>query len=195
MAATTRDVHLSQLGEVFLKNVYAIPGGQKIDECIQCGTCSGSCPTSAAMDFSPRQVIAALRAGMLDKVLKSNTVWMCASCYSCTVRCPAGIKLTDVMYELKRLGVEYGLYKRGAKSPILSKEFIALINRDGRSSETELMTRVFLRSNPLSLAGMAPMGIKMLSRGRLPVTPDRISAEGREQIKKMLDWCAERGER
>lgn len=195
MAATPRDRSLAHLGEVFLANIYSIPGGEKIKECIQCGTCSGSCPTSDAMDYTPRQVIAALRAGMLDLVLKSNTVWMCASCYSCTARCPSAIKFTDIMYELKRLGIKYGAYQRGAKSPLLSKEFIALINRDGRSSETELMARVFLQSNPLSLAAMAPLGLNMLSRGRLPLVPERISEQGRGQIKKMLDWCAERGER
>ena len=79
-----------------------MPRGDKIDQCLQCGTCSASCPASSAMQHPPRAILAALRAGMLDKVFESNTVWLCASCYSCTVRCPAGIPFTEVMYELKR---------------------------------------------------------------------------------------------
>lgn len=195
MATPTRDSTLSHLNEVFAASVYGIPGGPKIKECIQCGTCSGSCPTSAAMDYTPREIIAAFRAGMLDRVLQSNTVWMCASCYSCTARCPAGIKLTDIMYELKRLGIEHGLYKRGVKAPVLSKEFIALVNRDGRSYETELMARFHLHGNPMDLVGMAPLGLKMLGKGRLPIVPDRISAEGREQISKMLGYFEKGGKR
>ena len=67
------------LSREFLRQVHELPQGEKIDQCIQCGTCSASCPTSAAMEYGPREIIAALRAGMLDRVLKSNTVWLCAS--------------------------------------------------------------------------------------------------------------------
>lgn len=123
-----------ELGEVFLNAVYGIPGGDKIKQCIQCGTCSASCPTSYAMDYSPREIFAAFRAGMLDRVLKSNTVWLCSSCYYCTVRCPSGIKVTDIMYELKRLGVEFGLVQEGAIAPTMSKEFVNLVDKYGRKS-------------------------------------------------------------
>jgi len=142
---------LTRLGEVFLQHVQSIPGGEKIKCCIQCGTCSGSCPTSYAMDYTPREIIAALRAGQLDKVLMSNTIWLCASCYYCTVRCPSGIKLTDIMYELKRLGIEYGLHVRGGTTPVLSTTFLNVVDRYGRSFETELLARFYLRTNPLKL--------------------------------------------
>jgi heterodisulfide reductase subunit C len=192
MAVTPRERSLADLGAVFLEHVYRIPGGEKIKTCIQCGTCSGSCPTSAAMDYTPREIIAAFRAGLLDKVLRSNTVWMCASCYSCSVRCPSGIKLTDIMYELKRLGIEYGLYAKGAKSPTLSKDFLTLVNRYGRNSETEMLARFFMKTNPLGLVGMAPMGIKMILRGRLPLLPDQISPKGREEMRKILEYCGDK---
>ncbi len=193
MPATSRELDLNRLRQVFLENVYSIPGGEKIDLCIQCGTCSGSCPTSAAMDYTPREIIAAFRAGMLDRVLRSNTLWLCASCYSCAARCPSGIKLTDVMYELKRLAIAYGLYAPNATAPNLSKEFIAVINKYGRNAETELMTRYHLKSSPLGLVGLAPFGLRMLARGRLPITPDSISPQGRQQIRKMLDTCQDGG--
>lgn len=76
----------------------AIVHREELLKCIQCGTCSASCPTAYAMDYTPRQIIAALRAGELDKVLRSNTPWLCASCYYCTVRCPAGIQFTEFLY-------------------------------------------------------------------------------------------------
>lgn len=181
---------LSHLSQVFLEKVQSIPGGEKIRLCIQCGTCSGSCPTSYAMDYTPREIIAALRAGQLAKVLMSNTVWLCASCYYCTVRCPSGIKLTDIMYELKRLGIEYGLYVRGGTTPILSLTFLDLIDRYGRNFETELLLRFYLRTSPLKLIGMAPLGLRLLRRGRFPLMPDRIRA--REDMARMLRYVHER---
>ena len=163
------------LGNVFLHAVYSIPGGDKIKECIQCGTCSASCPTSYAMDYTPREIIAAFRAGLLERVLRSNTVWLCASCYYCTVRCPSGIKLTDIMYELKRLGVEFGLVQKDAVAPVLSKTFVDMVDKNGRVSETALMMKVLLKTNPLGLLKMIPMGAKLFLRGRMPFLQRRIS--------------------
>ena len=110
---TTQGV--KDLHKIFLEDVYGIPGGEKIKQCQQCGTCSGSCPTAYLMDYGPREVIAAFRAGILDRVVKSNTIWLCTSCYSCTVRCPAGIKVTDIMYELKRLAIKYDAVPAGCQ--------------------------------------------------------------------------------
>jgi heterodisulfide reductase subunit C len=163
-----------ELADVFLDAVYEIPGGERIKQCIQCGTCSASCPTSYAMDYSPREIIAAFRAGMLDRVLRSNTVWLCSSCYYCTVRCPSGIKLTDIMYELKRLGVEFGLVREGAIAPTISKAFVNMVDNYGRVHETMLVMRVFLRTKPWALLKMMPQGLKLITRGRLPFLPHRI---------------------
>ena len=165
---------------------------EKIQSCIQCGTCSASCPTAYAMDFTPRQIIAALRAGQWEKVLRSNTPWLCASCYYCTVRCPSGIEITDLMYALKRLAIERGIYPKD--SPVLYQAFTSTVNRYGRSAEMELMARYYLRTlNPLGLIKMAPMGLRMLLKGRLPLLPHRI--EGRRGLAKMLDYARGRGKR
>ena len=162
------------LGDVFLHDVYGIPGGDKIKECIQCGTCSASCPTSYAMDYTPREIIAAFRAGLLDKVLKSNTIWLCSSCYSCTVRCPSGIKLTDIIYELKRLAIEFGLTRKEAKAPVVAKLFVDIVNEKGRVAEVPLVIRFMLKTNPLGAFKMIPRAMKMYKRGRMPMTSHKI---------------------
>ena len=167
-----RRVHA--LGDVFLHDVYSIPGGDKMKECIQCGTCSASCPTSYAMDYTPREIIAAFRAGLLEKVLKSNTIWLCSSCYSCTVRCPSGIKLTDIMYELKRLAIEFGLAPEGVKAEVLAKLFVDIVNKNGRIAEVPLVSRFMLKTNPLGTFKMIPRAMKLYVRGRMPLVSHKI---------------------
>ena len=172
------------LSHELLESVRALPGGQTIDKCIQCGTCSGSCPSSEAMDYGPREVIAALRAGMLDRVLKSNTVWLCASCYSCTVRCPAKIPFTDVMYELKRLGVKRKLCPSRTTNAIMSKAFMEVVNHRGRNAETELVRKYYLRLNPFLILGQVKLTWRLFVRGRLSFFPKTI--KGVEGFRKMI---------
>ncbi|MFB3896153.1 MAG: 4Fe-4S dicluster domain-containing protein, partial [bacterium] len=94
MANPNKTVTLEQEMQLgFLDEIYAIPAGEKIKDCIQCGTCTGSCPVSFVMDHAPRKLWGMIRAGMRDEVLSSNTIWLCASCYSCSVRCPQEIKI------------------------------------------------------------------------------------------------------
>ena len=74
---------------------------EQLLSCIQCGTCSASCPTAFAMDYTPRQLWQMVRLGMREEVLSSRTFWLCTTCKSCQVRCPRGIPITDTMIALK----------------------------------------------------------------------------------------------
>jgi len=88
------------------------PHLEELRTCIQCGTCSASCPTAYAMDYTPRQLWRLMLLGLEEEVLNSRTFWLCTTCACCTVRCPRGILLTDTMLALK----SYAL-KRGANVP------------------------------------------------------------------------------
>ena len=175
------------LKKKFLSNIYSIPDGERLKECIQCGTCSASCPTSDLMDFSPREIIASLRAGLLDRVLGSNTVWLCSSCYTCTVRCPAGIKFTDVMYELKRLESEYGIISRKSTTAKLARAFVKTVDRYGRSAEGELLARYYLTTNPFKALHQVGFGLRLFLKGRIPFLPHRI--KNRENLRKMISFA------
>jgi heterodisulfide reductase subunit C len=176
-----------QLADELMESILNLPDGEKIKQCIQCGTCSGACPTSYAMDYTPREIIAALRAGMLDRVLDSNTVWMCSSCYGCTVRCPAGIKLTDVMYQLKSVATKHGLFPQGVATPALQQAFVAEVEAHGRNAEVGLMRRFFMGTNPLS--GLKNLGLawSMFRRGRLSISASKVSPEGQRQLKAISE--------
>jgi len=185
-------VYESTLDHDFLAEIYSLPGGDQIKKCIQCGTCSGSCPQGAVMDYAPRKIFSLIRAGFRDEVLGSNTIWLCSSCYSCAVRCPKEIKITDVMYALKRLAIKEGKAKKGRKSSILSKNFVKMVNKYGRNHETELMTRYILTAEPHHAFNFIPQGWRLMINGRLPIMPHRMKNIG--QLRKILRKVDELGE-
>ena len=93
------------------------PGCEGIFSCLQCGTCSGTCPLSIYMDLTPRRIIALVREGFRKEALSCQTIWLCASCYSCAVHCPRQIHITDVMYSLKREAIQEKLYPARLPDP------------------------------------------------------------------------------
>lgn len=86
----------------FIKKVADI-SGQNLNLCYQCGKCSAGCPMCFAMDILPNQVIRLVQLGLEEDIADSNTVWLCASCLTCTARCPKGVDLSRIMEALRLL--------------------------------------------------------------------------------------------
>jgi heterodisulfide reductase subunit C len=148
-------------------------GVPRLEMCIQCGTCGGSCPSAAAMEHTPRLLFAMLKAGMREEALKSNTFWLCVSCYHCVVRCPQNIHIADVMYTLKGMAIEEGLFQNSA-APDLSQTFIDMVENNGRSFELGLASIHYLKHFPLRLPSLTPMALGLLARKRMTILPKRI---------------------
>jgi len=80
--------------------------------CVQCQTCTNVCPVVAhsdrvsGVDATPQKVMNLLRLGLADLAVGSRMVWDCATCYQCQEHCPAGIRVTEVLYELRNRGYE-----------------------------------------------------------------------------------------
>ena len=162
------------------------PGCEGLFSCLQCGTCSGTCPLSIHMEFGPRRIIALVREGFRMDVLRSRTIWLCASCYSCSVNCPRQIHITDLMYSLKREAIREKLYPRRFPIPVLADEFRKMITRRGRTSEFWLVLRLALRTNPLGLLGMVRNGWDLLRTRRLVLKRDRI--EDPKALAAQISW-------
>ncbi len=175
----------------FIDELLSVPGGERLSDCIQCGTCSGSCPVSYYMDNPPRKLFAMIRAGLRDRVLQSESLWLCTSCYMCTLRCPKQIAVTDIIYALKRLAMSEGKLGGAFKAAALANSFVGVVNNRGRNFEPELLVRYYLKTNPLALLKKAPLGMKLLGRGRMPILGERI--QGREQIRTIIAKSREIG--
>lgn len=186
---TTHCRYAEDVNPAFPAEIMAKPGGEALRDCIQCGTCSGACPMSVHMDLTPRRVIALTRAGLERDVLESATPWLCASCYECQVRCPRDIKVTDIMYALKRRAIEKGTYPKRFPIPVLAKAFYHMVATHGRNSESRVLIELALRTNPLSLLKMAPIGLKLLRTGRMALGQDHI--KNPKELKAILDAMEE----
>jgi heterodisulfide reductase subunit C len=106
----------------FVKKVEAI-SEQTLRSCYQCGKCSAGCPMSFAMDLLPNQIIRLAQLGLEDDIAKANTIWICASCITCSVRCPKGVDLARVMEALRLITSRKNIDH--VHIPQISKETIA----------------------------------------------------------------------
>ncbi len=171
-----------------LQELLQLPGGNQILKCIQCGTCSGSCPMVDVMDYGPRRLFALAKGGSIKDALNSNTYWVCASCYFCTVRCPRGIKITDIMYALKRLAVKERLFPKGEKTPYLYEAFKETVESYGRLSEAKLM-RKFAFKDPVGSVKKGGLGLKLLLKGRLELKVEPL--RDLESFKRVVEKAKE----
>ncbi len=97
----TEVVHIEKKNVEFLQKVVEL-SGEKVTMCEQCGICTTSCPMAEEMDVSPAGIMRAVQIGD-ESVVKSKAIWFCASCFTCTVRCPRGIDLAKVTEALRQL--------------------------------------------------------------------------------------------
>ncbi|MFC1606501.1 4Fe-4S dicluster domain-containing protein [Candidatus Latescibacterota bacterium] len=151
--------------------------------CFQCSKCSAGCPVAEEMDILPHQVIHYASLGMNERVLESKTIWMCAGCFTCAVRCPNDIDITSVMDELRGEAVEKGV--PCPKPDVLSfhRTFLRDIGRRGRLHEMRMMTENnFLTKKPFHNVALAPF---MLLKGRLPILPPKSLKGFRRWMKKL----------
>ena len=88
----------------FAKKVKEI-SGEDINLCYQCGMCSAGCPIVFAMDLLPNQIIRLVQLGLEEDITKSKTTWLCASCLTCSIRCPRKLDLCKVMEALRLINL------------------------------------------------------------------------------------------
>ena len=152
---------------------------EKVQACMQCGTCSGSCANAFAMDLTPRQLWRLAQLGEKDEIFNSTTFYLCSACYYCTLRCPRGLPLTDAMGALKRLAAAQGI-ERYKKSANFYRTFMDTVRRYGRVREAEFMNRYFLSmKNPFFPLQFASMAMKLMKKRKIPLEMPKLFGKGR----------------
>ncbi|VXD13668.1 conserved hypothetical protein [Planktothrix serta PCC 8927] len=179
-----RQLDGDKMNSDFIKKVLAEGGnGAAIAACMQCGTCSGGCTNIDLMDMSPRTLILMVQRGEWEKVLKSNALWMCSSCYICTSRCPRGVRPSDVIEAVKALAIRQGIENDATR---FNEIFVELVQKRGILFEPELMQKY---GGLPAMIEQAELGIKLTLKGKMSPFPEKVKdpkkfSEALEKAKK-----------
>jgi heterodisulfide reductase subunit C2 len=162
-----------------------------VSACFQCKKCSAGCPLTFAMDLLPDRVIRLALLGQTETLLGCRTIWVCASCVTCTTRCPNGIDIAGVMDWLKEEAIRQGKAIDQPEVAAFQRFFLDSLRRaGGRLPEVALMRRFTLfklwrRPQIGELWENAKLGWALFRRGRLrPVGPRAL--KGRAKINEIF---------
>lgn len=101
--AFIKPINIAELDVDFKRKVAEMLEGKTYLYCFQCSTCTAVCPVAAAADVKPHQIMRMTALGMKNRVLISKMIWLCTTCFMCTERCPQGVKVCEVMFNLKNI--------------------------------------------------------------------------------------------
>jgi len=138
---------VSDYNEALEEEIAALPGGEHIHRCWQCGSCTNSCTVNALNpDFNPRYWIYLIRMGMESELLRDkDIIWQCVSCHKCTHVCPR-----DVVPEGVMKATAHWLELKGhtPKSPsmIFDEVFSEQVFETGKIEDGRVIKRFFKRT-------------------------------------------------
>lgn len=165
----------SQLAEAVLRE-----SGQDVNLCYQCGKCGSGCPVAYAMDYTPFQLLHAIRLGLDDLVFRSKTMWLCASCETCTTRCPQEVDVAKVMDAVKIIALRRGAKPAVPRVAAFYKTALGNIKSFGRMFELGVVAGLKLRT--FDLFKDVALGMKMLLKGKLRFLPSFAGARTTRRI-------------
>src|SRR4030043_1886013 len=156
--------------------------GVDLQACYQCQKCSAGCPVVEAMDLLPNQILRHIQYGHREKVLGSKTIWICASCYACSVRCPNNIDIAKIMDTLRHLAMHSDVKAAEKEIPLFHSVFLDVIKSRGRIHELSLILK--FKSKTRDFFKDASLGWKMFRRGKIKLFPSKLG--GGEEIQEIF---------
>ncbi|MDR1992860.1 MAG: 4Fe-4S dicluster domain-containing protein [Nitrososphaerota archaeon] len=104
-----RPIKASEIDPNFKYELQKIHGLENFLHCFQCGTCTSDCPVARFSDnYRPRTLIHMAQLGLKNQVLTSDTLWLCAACFTCTDRCPQNVDVAKAIQVFCNLAAENG---------------------------------------------------------------------------------------
>ena len=71
--------------------------GAAVQKCMRCGKCSGTCPSYEEMEYHPHEFVYMVENGEVEKLLGSESIYKCLTCFACVERCPRGVEPAKVI--------------------------------------------------------------------------------------------------
>ncbi len=147
------------------------------------------------MDLLPNQLVRLVQLGKVEKAMRSESIWQCVSCMTCSTRCPKSLDCAAVMDALRQLSVEHGAVAPAfRRTVIFQRAFLANVRRNGRLTELSMIrdfkTKAFLNDGSIPMllkdAGLAP---KLMGRGKLHFRGEKVKDRG--VVKRIFERCGE----
>lgn len=151
--------------------------------CYQCGKCSAGCPISFTMDYQPRQIMRMVQLGLKEMALGSSAIWLCATCSTCTTRCPRGVKIAEVMDALRIMARREGYVSREPNVVKFHDAFLGSIRDNGRCHELGMIKNYKFATG--TWFKDIELGRKMFSAGKISLRAHKIQGAG--AIRRMYE--------
>ena len=150
----------------FQKTIRALPGGENVHRCWQCGSCTNSCTVNAVNpDFNPRYWIYLIRMGLESELLREkDIIWQCVSCNKCTYACPRDVVPEGVMKATAHW-LELKGHTPKSKSMLFDEEFASQVIATGKIEEGRIIRGFFARTaQPLRQEWLVEMARRVARR-------------------------------
>jgi heterodisulfide reductase subunit C len=165
-----------------LKSAVEEISGVDISVCFQCKKCSSGCPVAKLTTSRPSEIMRQLHLGAGNELLESDLVWMCASCETCSARCPMGIDVAAVIDALRKLALERGASKQKGNVPLFNRAFLKTVETFGRSYEIGMIAAYKLGTG--KLMNDTEKFPAMLKKGKIALLPPR--GGDRKTVKRIF---------
>ncbi|MDR4504476.1 MAG: 4Fe-4S dicluster domain-containing protein [Candidatus Scalindua sp.] len=179
-------INLDNTSSDFAKEVEK-RSGIKVKECYQCGKCTAGCPVAYEMDYMPNQIIRLVQIGARREALTSRTIWLCASCITCSTRCPKEVKIAELMDVLREMALEENLANPLEKNiTAFHESFLNSVKKHGRISEVWMLNEYKMKRPKTALQDLA-VAPHMIAKGKLSFLPHDI--KGKDAIARIFKKC------
>jgi heterodisulfide reductase subunit C len=138
---------VSDYNEAMEEEISALPGGEYIHRCWQCGSCTNACTVHALnTDFNPRYWIYLIRQGMESELLRDkDIIWQCVSCNKCTYACPRDVFPEGVMKATAHW-LELKGHTEKSHSMVFDEIFSEQVFKTGKIEDGRMVRRFFSRT-------------------------------------------------
>jgi heterodisulfide reductase subunit C2 len=141
--------------------------------CLQCKKCSSGCAVGQVATSRPSEMVRRLQLGAGEELLRDDLVWLCASCGTCSARCPMGIDVAGMMDALRWLALQRSTPTPEGNLPLFNRAFLKTVETFGRSYEIGMIAAYKLGTGKWS--NDADKFPAMLKRRKIALLPPQGS--------------------
>ena len=147
---------VTDYNEQMQEEIAALPGGEFIHRCWQCGSCTNACTVNAINpDFNPRYWIYLIRMGFEDELLRDkDIIWQCVSCNKCTYACPRDVNPEGVMKATAHW-LELKGHTEKKPSTVFDEVFSEQVFATGKIEDGRVLQAVLRAHQAAAVAGLA----------------------------------------